>query len=102
MKKAIIETGAKQYLVSVGDCLAVELLDANEKVLNWQPLLLIDNDKVTVGKPLVEQVSVKAKIIEAEVKEKKVTSIRFKAKKRVSKRRGHRQRKTIIEITDIA
>lgn len=102
MKKAIIETGAKQYLVSVGDRLAVELLDANEKVLNWQPLLLIDNDKVTVGKPLVEQVSVKAKIIEAEVKEKKVTSIRFKAKKRVAKRRGHRQRKTIIEITDIA
>ena len=64
MKKAIIETGAKQYLVVVGDRLAVELLKTEDKVLSWQPLLLIDDDKVTVGKPRIEKALVKAKIIE--------------------------------------
>ena len=42
----------------------------------------------------------KAKVLEI-IKEDKVTSIRFKAKKRVHKRRGHRQQKTIVEITAI-
>lgn len=102
MKKAIIETGAKQYLISVGDHLSVELLDPSEKTVSWQPLLVIDDDKVTVGQPFVEQASVKAKVIEPNVKQKKVTSIRFKAKKRVLKRRGHRQQKTLVEITTIA
>ncbi len=101
MKKAIIETGAKQYLVVVGDRLAVELLKTEDKVLSWQPLLLIDDDKVTVGKPRIEKALVKAKIIEEKVREAKVISIRFKAKKRVLKRRGHRQQKTLIEITEI-
>ena len=101
MKKAIIETGAKQYLVVVGDRFAVELLKTEDKILSWQPLLLIDDDKVTVGKPRIEKALVKAKIIEEKIREKKVTSIRFKAKKRVLKRRGHRQQKTLIEITEI-
>lgn len=101
MKKAIIKTGSKQYLVSPGDCLAVELLDQEAKTIDWQPLLVIDGEQVLVGQPLVEGASVKAKILESQVKSKKVTSIRFKAKKRVDKRRGHRQLKTLVEITSI-
>lgn len=102
MKKAVIATGAKQYLVAVGDRLAVELLDGGGKQVSFQPLLVIDGGEVAVGQPLVDKVVVKAKVVEADVKEDKVTSIRFKAKKRVHKRRGHRQRKTVLEITEIS
>ena len=101
MKKVIIESGAKQYLVSVGDHLAVELLSEDKKDIVFYPLLLIDGERIQVGKPHLETVSVKARVIE-EMREDKVTSIRFKAKKRVHKRRGHRQKKTIIEIVAIA
>ena len=100
MKKAIIETGAKQYLVAVGDQLAVELLAGEEKELTFQPLLLIDGEKVEVGQPRLDKIAVKAKILET-IREDKVTSIRFKAKKRVHKRRGHRQQKTLLEIVSI-
>ena len=100
MKQAIIESGSKQYLVNVGDRLAVDLMKPDEK-LSWQPLLLIDGDKVNVGQPFVQDVTVTAKRIE-DIKEKKITSIRFKAKKRIHKKRGHRQQKTIIQITAIS
>ena len=100
MKKAIIETGSKQYLVAVGDQLAVELLAGEEKELTFQPLLLIDDEKIEVGQPRLGKIAVKAKVLE-NIREDKVTSIRFKAKKRVHKRRGHRQQKTLLEIVSI-
>ena len=100
MKKAIISTGSKQYLVSVGDQLAVELLKEGGKELTFRPLLLIDGEKVEVGRPRLEKAAVKAKVLE-NIREDKVTSIRFKAKKRVHKRRGHRQQKTLLKIVSI-
>ena len=100
-KKAIIETGSKQYLVAPGDRLAIDLLDNPGKTVSYQPLLVIDGEKVSIGQPTLKDMSVMAKIVEEDVKDDKVVAIRFKAKKRVHKRRGHRQRITIIEITQI-
>jgi large subunit ribosomal protein L21 len=101
MKKAVISTGGKQYIVSEGDELDVELLH-EEKNTSFQPLLVIDGDKVTVGTPAVSDVSVKADIVEQSVKADKVVAIRYKAKKRVNKKRGHRQQLTRIKVTKIA
>ena len=102
MKKAVIATGGKQYLVSEGETLEVELLkDADKKVV-FDALLVIDGDAVAVGTPIVEKVKVAAEIVEAEVKAEKVTAIRYKAKKRVHKVHGHRQRHTAIKVTKIA
>lgn len=101
MKKAIISIKDKQYLVAKGDCISVDLLDVKTKTISWQPLLLIEDDKTSVGQPSLEDIDVKAKILDTDVKQPKVTAIRFKAKKRVHKVRGHRQRQTLIEITDI-
>ncbi len=100
-KKAVIETGGRQYLVSVGDSLEVNLLPAGKSV-NFDALMVIDNGKTSVGKPLVEGVKVSADITEQVVKAEKVLSIRYKAKKRVRKVRGHRQRLTRVQITKIA
>jgi large subunit ribosomal protein L21 len=101
MNKAVIATGGKQYIVSVGDTLNVELLSNENKTVTFEPLLVIDGDKISVGAPTVSAIKVTADIVE-DIKADKVVSIRYKAKKRVHKLRGHRQRLTTIKIAKIA
>lgn len=102
MKKAVIATGGKQYFVSVGDTLKVELLKDAGKTIDFDALLLLDGDAVNIGTPLVEKAKVTADVLEADVQAEKVTAIRYKAKKRVRKVRGHRQHQTVLKITKIA
>jgi large subunit ribosomal protein L21 len=101
-KKAVIATGGHQFLVSVGDELEVELLDPAQQNTAFEALLVIDGDNVSVGTPTVSGVKVSADIVEQSVKDDKVVAIRYKAKKRVRKVRGHRQRHTKIRITKIS
>jgi large subunit ribosomal protein L21 len=101
IKKAVILTGGKQYLVEQGQELNVELLDPTIKP-SFDPLLVIDGNNTNVGVPQVDGVKVTAEIVEQVVKADKVTAIRYKAKKRVNKKRGHRQKLTRIKITSIA
>lgn len=101
MKKAIIATGGKQYLVAEGETLEVELLKQEGKTASFVPLLVIDGDKTTVGTPEVAAVKVTADIIDEDIKGDKVTAIRYKAKKRVHKVHGHRQRHSRIKILKI-
>ena len=101
MKKAVIATGGHQYLVAEGETIDVELIkDAKDKV-TFEPLMVIDGEKATVGAPAVQGIKVSASIVEADVQQDKVTSIRYKAKKRVHKVRGHRQRLTTLKIDSI-
>ena len=102
MKKAVIQTGGKQYLVAEGETLEVELLKSSDKKVSFEPLLVIDGDKVSVGAPLVDKIKVAAEVVEADVQNDKVTAIRYKAKKRVHKLHGHRQHKTVVKVTTIA
>jgi len=102
MKKAVIATGGKQYLVSEGETLEVELLKGDDKKVTFTPLLVIDGDTVTVGTPSVDKVKVTAEVVDADVKADKVTAIRYKAKKRVHKVHGHRQHHTVIKVAKIA
>lgn len=102
MKKAVIATGGKQYLVAVGDTIEVELLNSDAKTANFDALLIVDGDKTSIGTPLVEKAKVTADITEASVQADKVTSIRYKSKKRVRKVRGHRQKHSVIKITKIS
>ena len=102
MKKAVIATGGKQYLVAEGETLEVELLKQEGKTATFVPLLVIDGEKTTVGTPEVSGVKVSADVVEQDVQAEKVTAIRYKAKKRVRKVRGHRQRHTVIKVKKIA
>ena len=101
-KKAVISTGGHQYLVAEGQELEVELLDPSQQNTAFEALLVIDGDKVSVGSPTVAGAKVTADILEQSVKGEKVVAIRYKAKKRVRKVRGHRQRHTKIKIKKIA
>lgn len=101
MKKAVINTGGKQYIVYEGLTLDVDHLPETKKKLELTPLLVIDGEKLSVGKPDVSAVKVLAEVVEPLVKGEKVTAIRYKSKKRVNKIRGHRQQYTKIKVTSI-
>ena len=101
MKQAVILVGGKQYLVQEKETLRVDLLPAGTKELETDALLLIDGDTTTVGTPTVKGVKVSAKVVTPEVKGDKVRVIRYKAKKRVHKENGHRQKYSEIQITKI-
>jgi large subunit ribosomal protein L21 len=102
MKKAVILTGAKQYLVTEGETIEVELLKDAGKEIIFEPLMVIDGEKISVGTPTVDAVKVTATVIEPDKQADKVTSIRYKAKKRVHTVRGHRQHHTILKISKIS
>ncbi len=101
MTKAVVKVGGKQYLVAEKETLLVDLLPEGTKELSLDALLVVDGDKTTVGTPVVKGVAVKAKVIESLVKGDKIRVIRYKAKKRVHKENGHRQKYSKIEITSI-
>ncbi|MEO6110165.1 MAG: 50S ribosomal protein L21 [Candidatus Saccharimonadales bacterium] len=101
MTKAVVKIGGKQFLVTEKETLLVDLLQEGTKELTLDALLVIDGDKTTVGTPIVKDVKVTAKVIDDLVKGDKIRVIRYKAKKRVHKENGHRQKYSKIEITSI-
>lgn len=101
MTKAVVKVGGKQYLVTEKETLLVDLLPEGTKELTLDALLVVDGDKTTVGTPVVKGVTVKATVVEELVKGDKIRVIRYKAKKRVHKENGHRQKYSKIEISSI-
>jgi large subunit ribosomal protein L21 len=101
MTKAVVKIGGKQFIVAEKETLLVDLLQEGTKELTLDALLVIDGDQIEVGKPTVKGVKVTAKVVEDLVKGEKIRVIRYKAKKRVHKETGHRQKYSKIEITSI-
>jgi large subunit ribosomal protein L21 len=98
---AIVETGGKQYKVSAGQVLDVELLSqqAGDPVELDKVLMVVDGDKVTVGTPTVKGAAVKATVAE-QVKGEKVRVFKYTGK-RYRRRLGHRQQYTRLHIDEI-
>ena len=99
--KAVVKIAGKQYIASEKETLMVDLLPEGTNELELDALMVIDGDKTTVGTPLVKGVKVKAKVIDERVLGPKLRVIRYKAKKRVHKVNGHRQKYSKIEISSI-
>jgi len=99
--KAVVKIGGKQYIVAEKETLLVDRLPDGTKELVLDVLMLVDGDKSTVGTPTVKGASVKAKVVEAEVKGDKLRIIRYKSKKRVHTETGHRQKYSKIEVTKL-
>ncbi len=102
---AIIATGGKQYIVREGDTINIEKLAGERKEgakIEFKEVLLVDDGTTTkVGTPTVAGAKVSAECVE-EGRGKKVSVIRFRAKSRYFKNRGHRQPYTRVRITAIA
>ncbi len=100
---AIIRTGGKQYQVACGDQLRVEKLDGNvgDSIDLNDVLMVVDNEEVTVGQPVVESAKVTATIAE-QGRGKKVIVFKKKRRKGYRLRKGHRQSYTALKIEEIS
>ena len=100
---AVFETGGKQHKVTQGEIIRVEKLDAEpgSEIVFDNVMLVKTDDNVMVGKPYVENASVKAEVIE-DGKHKKIIVFKYKRKKNYKRKQGHRQQFTAIRITEIA
>lgn len=99
---AVLKTGGKQYKVQAGDVLRVELIAAaaGDKV-QFNEILMVGGDTVTVGAPLVAGAAVQAEVID-NIKADKVISYHKRRRKHSSQRtRGHRQKLTLVRVTGI-
>lgn len=100
---AVIETGGKQYRVEPGAKVEVEKLpvDAGDEVTFDQVLMLVDGDDITVGVPRIENAKVTASVVKQK-KDNKVLIYKMRRRKGYRLTKGHRQRKTVVEIKEIA
>ena len=99
---AVVKTGGKQYRLAAGDIVEVEKLegDVGESVDLTEVLLVADGDSVQIGQPTVDGASVTAKIT-GQHKGNKVHILRYRPKKRIRVRQGHRQLLTRLEIQSV-
>ena len=99
---AIVESNGKQYKVSPGETVDLDLTDKVEgdKFELDKVLLISDESKVTVGTPVIEGAKVLA-TSKGLAKGKKVIVLRYKHKDHYTKKTGHRTHFTRVTIDDI-
>ena len=99
---AVIETGGKQYKVSVGDKVDVELLEGKAGDLIELPrvLMIADGEQVQVGKPVLEQAKVTARVL-GTMRAPKVIIFKYRAKENYRRKVGHRQDLISLRIESI-
>jgi large subunit ribosomal protein L21 len=99
---AVIKSGGRQYKVSVGQTLEVNRLavEVGEQVQFNEVLLISDASNTMIGTPLVDKAIVLATATK-QGRGKKLIVFKYKPKKRIRHRRGHRQELTILTIDDI-
>jgi large subunit ribosomal protein L21 len=101
MKKAVIECGGVQHIVAEGDTISVNFLGETGKSVEFAPIMIVDGKDSVVETGKLKASKVTATVEEVELKGDKVIAIRYKAKKRVNTKRGHRQKLTKIKISKI-
>jgi len=99
---AVLKTGGKQYKVQSGDMLKIERLaaDAGETV-QFNEVLMLGGDSVVVGAPLVAGAAVQAEVIDQIKGEKLIHFVKRRRKHSSKRTKGHRQKLTLIRVTDI-
>ena len=99
---AVIKTGGKQYRVSAGEKLRVELLEAEvgAAVQFAEVLAVGEGESVKVGAPFVDGASVKATVV-SQGRGDKVHIFKMRRRKHYRKSQGHRQSYTEVQIDEI-
>jgi large subunit ribosomal protein L21 len=99
MRTAIVESGGKQYRAVEGSTIDVDRLayEIGKKFDFERVLLMADEDIVLVGTPTVGEITVSATVVE-HVKGPKVVSFKYRPKKRIRVKGGHRHQYTRLMI----
>ena len=100
---AVIKTGGKQYRVSVGEKIKVELLtvDIGQEIVIDQVLAVGEGEALKLGAPVLAGAAVKATVLD-HGKHDKVRIFKMRRRKHYQKRQGHRQQFTELQIASIA
>ncbi len=96
---AVLKTGGKQYRVQSGDVLRVEKLaaDAGDKI-QFNEILMIGSN---IGTPMIKDAAVQADVIDQIKGEKLIHFVKRRRKHHSKRTKGHRQKLTLVRITDI-
>lgn len=100
---AVIATGGKQYKVSAGDTIRIEVapeFEEGKKITFSDVLLTDDGSKTTIGAPLLSGATVEGEVLSIG-RAKKVLVVKYKAKSRYHKKNGHRQPFAEVKIAKI-
>jgi len=100
---AIVEAGGKQYKVSSGDTVKVDMISSEQgAVLDLQKVLVIvDGSNTVVGTPYVKGAEIKAEVL-GTGKAKKVLVYKKRPRRVYEKLNGHRQPFTTLKIKEIS
>ena len=99
---ALVESGGKQYKVTVGQTVDVELLGVEEGgTVEFDRILMVaDDGDVRVGRPTVEGAKVSATVLGHGRAPKEIV-FKYHPKKRYRRKVGHRQGYTRLRIDEI-
>ena len=99
---AVVSTGGKQYRIQEGDILRVEKIPGEVGTpITFENVLLYSNgEKMSIGQPVLENISVNGHIVE-QGKAKKIIVFKYKRRKRFRRKQGHRQQFTAVKIDKI-
>ncbi|MBJ6371646.1 50S ribosomal protein L21 [Sedimentitalea arenosa] len=99
---AVLKTGGKQYRVQAGDTLRVEKLAADAgETIQFNEILMLGGDSPVVGAPLIDGAGVQAEVIDQVKGEKLIHFVKRRRKHGSQRTKGHRQKLTLIKVTDI-
>jgi large subunit ribosomal protein L21 len=98
---AVIKTGGKQHKVQAGDVIEVERLVTEGETVTFRPLLVVEDDGTTHAGPGAADAVVTASPL-GEKKGDKVRIFKYRPKSGYARRQGHRQLRTVLEITDVS
>jgi len=99
---AIVKTGGKQYRVAPGEQIVVERLDGDvgSEISLDHVLAIRSGDSGAIGRPMLSDVSVRARIVQ-QPRGSKVIVFKKKRRKNYRRKHGHRQELTVLRIEEI-
>jgi len=100
---AIVEVGAKQFVVKKDDIIEARMhLGQEGKEVSLDKVLLFsDKERIEIGQPYLKTVKVKAKVLK-HARDAKTVSFKYRKRKSSHWKKGHRQDITRLKITELA
>ncbi len=103
MVYAIVKAGGRQEKVAVGDKVILDRLP-NEvgETIELEPVMVGDGDSIVTDAKKLQKAKVLAEVLDDEAKGPKISMVKYKNKTGYRKRIGHRQKLSVVRITEIA
>jgi large subunit ribosomal protein L21 len=99
---AVLKTGGKQYRVAKDDIFLVEKLAAEAgATVEFDEVLMVGGERVTIGAPRVAGALVRAEVLEQTRGPKVISFVKRRRKHSSQRKRGHRQQLTRVRIVEI-